>query len=104
MSQCVMRGMAFEIKTAESVDETVTYLKTHDQPRWKKVMKTYNFLSENPLHPGLNSHPFEDLDQVFGERIWESYIENQTPSAWRVWWFYGPEDGQISIVKIARHP
>lgn len=96
--------MAFEIKTAESVDETVAHLKAHDQPRWKKVLKTFNLLSENPRHPGLNSHPFEDLDEVFGERIWESYIENKTPSAWRAWWFYGPEDGQISVVKIAQHP
>ncbi len=36
--------------------------------------------------------------------LWESYVENKTPSAWRVWWIYGPADGQITIVTIGPHP
>ncbi len=68
------------------------------------MIKALNLLSENPRHPGLNSHPFDSLDAVFGERIWESYVENNTPSAWRIWWYYGPEDGQIMVVHLAQHP
>jgi hypothetical protein len=34
----------------------------------------------------------------------ESYIENRTPSAWRIWWYFGPKDGQLTVVMIGPHP
>ena len=36
--------------------------------------------------------------------MWEVYVENRTPSAWRVWFWYGPGQGEISILAIAPHP
>lgn len=50
----------------------------------------------------LQSHRYESLAGPNGEPVWESYVENQTPGAWRVWW-HGPEEGEISILAIGPH-
>jgi hypothetical protein len=39
-----------------------------------------------------------------GQPLWDSYVENHTPSAWRIFWHYGPGDGEITIVTIGPHP
>lgn len=39
-----------------------------------------------------------------GEDVFEAYAEQSTPAAYRVFWCYGPEKGQITIIAIARHP
>jgi hypothetical protein len=75
-----------------------------DKALAKKIAKCMVLLGENPRHPGLGSHRFESFDAIYGERIWESYIENNTPSAWRIWWFFGPEAGEITVVDIGAHP
>jgi hypothetical protein len=36
--------------------------------------------------------------------VFESYVQNRTPGAYRVFWCYGPEQGQITIVAITPHP
>jgi len=38
------------------------------------------------------------------QTLWESYVENKTPSAWRVWWIYGQGEGGITIITIGPHP
>lgn len=74
------------------------------QARLKKVRKTLGLLERDPRYPGLNSHKYDSISGANGEEIWESYVENRTPSAWRVFWHYGPKGGQITIVSIASHP
>jgi hypothetical protein len=37
-----------------------------------------------------------------GEDVWESYAENKTPAAFRVFWCYGA--GVITILAIIAHP
>jgi hypothetical protein len=41
-----------------------------------------------------------------GEDVWESYVENNTPLAWRIFWCYTPDGGIqiITIVAITPHP
>lgn len=73
--------------------------------RARKVAKAIRLLEIDPTgHPGLVSHRYEDLDDYFGEKIWESYVENNTSAAWRMWWFFGPEPGQVTVVDIGPHP
>jgi hypothetical protein len=73
-----------------------------------KLKKVRNCLakleSQGPQYPGLNSHQYVSLRGPNDEPVWESYVENQTPGAWRVWWYYGPEAGQITVVLIGEHP
>lgn len=61
-------------------------------------------LEANPRHPGLNSHKYAELKGANGEDVWESYVENRTPSAWRVFWHYGPGKDTVTIVSITPHP
>ena len=71
----------------------------------KKVCNTLKHLRElGPRHPGLNSHAYQSIRGPGGSQLWESYVENRTPGAWRIWWIYGPGDGQITIVTIGPHP
>jgi hypothetical protein len=59
--------------------------------------------AEDPRHPGLNSHRYQSVQGPGGEPLWESYVENRTPGAWRVFWIYQPEDS-ITMISIGPHP
>jgi len=72
--------------------------------RLKAVRKTIGRLEVDPRHPALQSHRFVSLSGPNGEEVFVSYAEQDTPAAYRVFWFYGPEKGQITILAIARHP
>jgi len=75
-----------------------------DPKRAKKVENTLAKLAANPGYQGLSTHRYEAFDKVYGKPVWESYAENRTSSAWRIWWAYGPERGQITVLMIAPHP
>lgn len=71
----------------------------------KKVRKALRTLEQaGPRHPGLQSHQYQSIPGPGGAQLWESYVENRTPSAWRIWWLYGPGPDQITIVTIGPHP
>ncbi len=72
--------------------------------RLKAVRKTLGLLETNPRHPGLNTHKFNSLKGPRGEEIFEAYAENKTPAAWRIFWYYGPDKKQITILAITPHP
>lgn len=73
---------------------------------YDQVAKCLALLQSNPRHPGLHTHEFESIENPFnkGEKVCEAYAQNQTPSAYRVFWCYGPGKGEITILKIAPHP
>lgn len=66
-------------------------------------MKTLWLLAENPRHPGLNSHHYQSVQGPAGIPLWESYVENRTPGAWRIFWIYQPEDS-ITVISVGPHP
>lgn len=71
----------------------------------KKVRKALRLLERaGPRHPGLHSHHYQSVPGPDGAALWESYVENKTPSAWRIWWIYGPKDEQITVVTTGPHP
>lgn len=71
---------------------------------FKKLIRCLHHLRENPRHPGLQSHEIEPLSRRYGFRIWQSYLENNTPAAGRLFWTYGPQRGEISILGLEPHP
>jgi hypothetical protein len=76
-----------------------------DEERYfKKLVKTLGYLSENPRHNSLASHEIDDLTRKYGFKIFQSYLENNTPSAGRVFWAYGPEKQDITVLAIEPHP
>ena len=68
------------------------------------VRKALGYLELNPRHPGLNTHKYKSLKGLLGEEIFEAYAENQTPTAYRIFWHYGPNKEQITILSITPHP
>jgi hypothetical protein len=71
----------------------------------KKVRKALRLLEQvGPGHPGLNTHRYQSVKGPGGADVWESYVENHTPSAWRIWWIYGPDDDALTVVTLGPHP
>jgi hypothetical protein len=72
----------------------------------KKVRRALKLLQDHgPRHPGPRSHAYQSVPGPSGETLWESsYVENNTPSAWRIWWIYGPAADEITIIVIGPHP
>ena len=79
-------------------------LAKNDLVFFKKFVKALKLLSENPRHTGLNSHEISPLSKKYGIKIWQSYLENKMPSAGRIFWAYGPDRGDITILGIEPHP
>lgn len=96
----------FEILTTEEAKEQLNRLQTDKglTKRYKAVKKALLFLSKNPRHPGLQTHEFTTLKGPRGEKVFEAYSEQSTPAAYRVFWYYGPEENQITVVAITPHP
>ena len=72
--------------------------------RLKAVRKALGLLETNPCHPGLSTRKFSSLKGPGGEAVFDAYAENKTPAAWRIFWHYGPDKKQITILTITPHP
>ena len=71
---------------------------------YKKMGKALVRLAQDPRHPGLESHEIPALSKRYGIRVWQSYLENQTPAAGRLFWAYGPDRGSITVLAMEPHP
>lgn len=71
---------------------------------FKAVCKTLAYMETNLKHPSLNTHHFSTLEGPNGEKVFESYAQNRTPGAYRIFWYYGPKKNEITIVSIVPHP
>jgi hypothetical protein len=80
---------------ALSKDEAMLYKK------WGKAM---GFLAADPRHQGLQSHEIEALSRRYGVKVWQSYLENNTPGAGRLYWVYGPGRLEVTVIGLEPHP
>ena len=69
-----------------------------------KVKKALRLLRTNPHHPGLNSHEIGVLSKREKFRVFESYLENNTPAAGRLFGTNGPDKADMTILGIVPHP
>lgn len=69
----------------------------------KQVRKILGFMETNIKHPSLHTHKFDGISCKLGE-VFESYAQNNTPGAYRIFWAYGPGKGAIYILNITPHP
>ncbi len=70
----------------------------------KAVAKSIGLMVHNLKHPSLNTHKYDELSGPNGEEVFESYAQNNTPGAYRIFWYYGPEKRQITVIEICSHP
>lgn len=75
-----------------------------DPKKLRKVGKCLALLEANPRHLGLQTHEFHSMLGANGEKVWEAYVENNTPAAWRAFCPYGPDREEITILAITPHP
>ncbi len=69
-----------------------------------RLVKALDFLSLNPRHNSLSTHEISDLSRKYGMKIFQSYLENHTPRAGRIFWAYGHDVGDITILAIEPYP
>ena len=96
----------FELEWTEEARGTYNLLKgdVSQKKRYKAVKKTIGLLAINPRHNSLQTHEYLSLKGPNGEKVFEAYAEQNTPAAYRVFWYYGPSRGIITIFAITSHP
>jgi hypothetical protein len=78
----------------------------------KQIRKTLRYLETNLRARSLQTHEYQSLTRRYGIKVFEAYVQQKTPAAYRVFWHYGPDETSrdekripiITIVAITRHP
>ncbi|MFH1958379.1 MAG: hypothetical protein ABIJ15_07890 [bacterium] len=98
--------MKFILNFTKSAEEQLKNLKRDKglKERKKAVDKALKFLQTNPRHPGLRTHKYETLKGPGDEPVFESYAGQNTPAAYRIFFYYGYSKGEITIIAITPHP
>lgn len=78
--------------------------KKNEKSLYQKWGKALKFLSENPDYPSLQTHDIPPLTERYGQKVWQSYLENRTSAAMRMFWVYGPDRQEITIIGLEPHP
>jgi hypothetical protein len=102
-----------ELRFVPAAEESLQELERnpHQEGLLKQVRKTLALLETNLRHPSLRTHKFKSLRGPNGEVVFEAYVQNQTPGAYRVFFYYGPDliEGKrripiLTILAITPHP
>ncbi|MDP4840057.1 MAG: hypothetical protein NWR43_00490 [Alphaproteobacteria bacterium] len=98
--------MNFKLLFTEEASNNLIELNNEpsQEKRLKAVNKALGYLETNPKHPSLNTHEYDSLSREFGIKIFEAYAENKTPKAYRIFWHYGPDKRDITVIAITPHP
>ena len=96
----------FELEWTDEAKDTYRLLKADAslEKRYQAVKKALNFLAADPRHPSLQTHEFVSLKGPNGEKVFEAYAEQNTPAAYRIFWYYGLSKGIITVFAITPHP
>jgi hypothetical protein len=73
---------------------------------FKQVSNALARLEQDPRHPGLHTHEYDAIPNPYDkkQKVFEAHAQNKTPGAYRIFWCYGPEKQQITILAITQHP
>ena len=95
--------MAFKLVFTQEAKANLNALAS-DTTKLKRVNRCLALLEKNPRHPGLHSHKYSVMKTEDNQDVWESYVENNSPAAWRVFWYYGPSSNHVTVIAITQHP
>lgn len=78
----------------------------HHEGLVKQIKKSLGYLQQDPKHPSLQTHPYTSIEHPYNpkEKVFEAYAQHKTPSAYRIFWCYGPNKRHITIIAITPHP
>lgn len=96
--------MRFRLEFSTEAKEALADLQQTDTKKHKKVRKTLGLMETNIRHSSLKTHKYNSRSGPTGEEVFEAYVENNTPAAFRVFWYYGPGKEVITILTITPHP
>lgn len=101
-----MPKMMFDLVFTEKADSQLDLLECSKGKNaiLKAVRKTLALMETNLRHPSLQTHEYSKLEGANGEKVFESYAQNRSPGAYRIFWHYGPQKSQITVVAIVPHP
>lgn len=98
--------MKFNLKYTNTADNQLSELENSPDKlqEFKAVRKALGLMETNLRHKSLCTHKYDSLSGPNGEEVFEAYAENKTPGAYRIFWYYGPNRGMITILAITPHP
>lgn len=98
--------MEFDLLYSEQAQEQMEeFEEEHDHKAILKALhKDLEYMQTDLRHPSLHTHKYDALEGPNGEEVFESYAQNHTPGAYRIFWYYGPGKEEISILDICHHP
>ena len=98
--------MNFSLSFTPSAKKSLKELKgsKYLKKRFKAVSKALKYLEENPRHPSLQTHEYFSLYGPEGEKVFEAYAEQDTPAAYRIFFYYGKARGEIIVFAVTAHP
>jgi hypothetical protein len=98
--------MTFKLKFTPEADKQLNELENSPskQAVYKVVLKCLAYMETDLRHNSLQTHEFTSLKGPNGEKIFESYAQHKTPGAYRIFWYYGPNRGELTIAAIVPHP
>ena len=82
-------------------DGTINKKDAELSKKWGSALKK---LAMDPFYPSLKSHEIEPLSKRYGMKVWQSYLENKKSGARRMFWVYGPDKNDITIIGLEPHP
>jgi hypothetical protein len=98
--------MKFKIEFAELADLQMDVLELDKSKKGilKQVKKALGYMETNLKHPSLKTHKFNEIESPFGGDVFESYAQNRAASAYRIFWVYGPNKAEITVLAVTPHP
>ena len=106
--------MRSELRFTSTADEQLDRIENDPSLKGvlKQVRKTLGYLETNLRAKSLQTHEFESLTRRYGKKVFEAYVQQKTPGAYRTFWHYGPDEidknGEriaiITIIAITPYP
>jgi hypothetical protein len=75
-----------------------------EQQLYQKWGQAMAHLAMNPFYPSLHTHEIPPLSKRYGMKVFQSYLENRNSRAARMYWVYGPDHQDITVIGLEPHP
>lgn len=97
--------MQFQLKLSDQAFQKLSSLEQDKSKKGlvKQIKKVLGHMETNLKHPSLNTHKFINFSCKLGD-VFETYAQNNTSGAYRIFWAYGPGKRENYILDITPHP